>query len=162
LQTAREEDDMSEIAIGELEDIQALFVQSARSFTSKHGSLTLHGVSPATLYFSDRPRREVGHLSSHHFVELWGEGENNFLDDPPNAVLSFMDVESAPPEDSVVVIRAPQLDGDVLSYSIELLEGAIPASGGPCSLFIDPLGRPLSPVSLAGMRRRDRRRARRR
>ena len=153
---------MSEIEIGDLEDIQALFVQSARSFSSKQGSLTLLGVSPATLYFSDRPKREVGHLSSHHFVELWGEGENNFLDDPPNAVLSFMDGESAPPEDSVVVIRSPQLEGDALSYSIELLDGEIPASGGPCSLFIDPLGRPLSPVSLMGVRRRERRRARRR
>jgi hypothetical protein len=29
---------------------------------------------------------------------------------------------------------------------------------GPCALFIDPFGRPLSPVSAAGMHRRERRR----
>ena len=53
------------------------------------------------------------------------------------------------------------LDGDALRYSIDLLDGSIPPFGGPCSLFIDPLGRPLSPVSLAGVRRRERRRVRR-
>ena len=81
---------MSEIEIEELEDIQALFVQTAQSFSSDGSSVTLYGLAPTTLYFSDRPQREVGHLSSHHFVELWGEGENNFVDDPPNAVLSFL------------------------------------------------------------------------
>ena len=34
-------------------------------------------------------------------------------------------------------------------------------SSGVCSLFTDPIGRPLSPVSMMGMRRRQRRRARR-
>jgi hypothetical protein len=38
--------------------------------------------------------------------------------------------------------------------------GEIPARGGPCVLFIDSFGRPLSPVSVAGMRRRERRRRR--
>lgn len=37
-----------------------------------------------------------------------------------------------------------------------------PATAGPCVLFIDPLGRPLSPVSVVGVRRRDMRRERRR
>lgn len=152
---------MSEIEIEELEDIQALFVQTAQSFSSDGSSVTLYGLSPTTLYFSDRPQREVGHLSSHHFVELWGEGENNFVDDPPNAVLSFLESRTAAPEDAVVVIRGPMLDGDALRYSIDVLDGSIPPFGGPCSLFIDPLGRPLSPASLAGVRRRERRRVRR-
>ena len=60
----------------------------------------------------------------------------------------------------MVVIQDPHLDGDTLSYSIELLDGTVPAAAGPCALFIDPLGRPLSPVSLAGMNRRARRRGR--
>src|SRR6266516_1391668 len=34
------------------------------------------------------------------------------------------------------------------------------ATTGPCALFIDPFGRPLSPVSAAGMHRRARRRRR--
>ena len=38
--------------------------------------------------------------------------------------------------------------------SIDGLEGSVPDSTGACTLFIDPLGRPLSPVSVAGMHRR--------
>jgi hypothetical protein len=59
-----------------------------------------------------------------------------------------------------VVIEDPRLDGDALTYRIEVLEGTVPAATGPCALFIDPLGRPLSPVSAAGMHRRARRRGR--
>jgi hypothetical protein len=60
------------------------------------------------------------------------------------------------------VIREPRLDGDQLSYSIEALEGTVPTQTGPVTLFIDPFGRPLSPVSVCGVRRRERRRERRR
>jgi hypothetical protein len=63
-------------------------------------------------------------------------------------------------EDAVVVIQDPHLDEDTLTYSIELLDGTVPTATGPCALFIDPFGRPLSPVSAAGMRRRERRRER--
>jgi len=49
-----------------------------------------------------------------------------------------------------------------LRYQIQTLQGSPPAQAGPCVLFIDPLGRPLSPVSVAGVRRRDMRRERRR
>ena len=62
------------------------------------------------------------------------------------------------PEDAVVVIQDPHLDGDTLTYSIKLLDGTVPTATGPCALFIDPFGRPLSPVSAAGMHRRERRR----
>ena len=64
------------------------------------------------------------------------------------------------PEDAVVVIQDPHLDRDTLTYSIKVLEGTVPAATGPCALFIDPLGRPLLPVSVAGMHRRARRRGR--
>jgi hypothetical protein len=47
---------------------------------------------------------------------------------------------------------------DSITYSIEVLDGTVPAQAGAVSLFIDPFGRPLSPVSVAGMRRRERRR----
>jgi hypothetical protein len=56
----------------------------------------------------------------------------------------------------------PAVTEDDLQYHIETLQGALPATAGPCVLFIDPLGRPLSPVSVAGVRRRDMRRQRRR
>jgi len=151
---------MSEVTEQQLEDMEALFVQTAASMTSTGGSLTLHGLSPSTLYFADRPQREVGHLATAHFVANWGAGENSFAANPPNAVLSFAEPGDRPPVDAVVVIQDPHLDADSLSYTIKVLDGTVPASTGPCALFIDPFGRPLSPVSAAGMHRRARRRGR--
>jgi hypothetical protein len=138
---------MTEVTEKELEDMEALFVQTAASMTSGEGRITLHGLSPSTLYFSDRPQREVGHMSTRQFVDVWGDGDNSFAQNPPNAVLSFAEPGDRLPEDAVVVIQDPRLDGEMLSYSIKL--------------FIDPFGRPLSPVSAAGMHRRERRRERR-
>jgi len=138
--------------------IEEMFVQVAKGSTSADGVLTLTGLSPSTLYFSDRPERVVGHMTTAQFVEGWSVGENSFASDPPNAVLSFVDPGEDLPEECVVVLRDPQAEGDDLHYAIEVLEGSVPASSGACTLFIDPLGRPLSPVSVAGMRRRERRR----
>ena len=120
-------------------------------------------MTPATLFFSDRPQRVVGHLSTEDFVGLWGDGENSFAEDPPNAVVAYLEPEDDAPEDAVVVTarsRRP-FDGSV-SYAIEVLEGSVPSVTGPVSLFIDPLGRPLSPGSVAGVHRRRRRRRGRR
>jgi hypothetical protein len=151
---------MGEVTEQQLEDMEALFVQTAASMTSDRVTITLQGVSPSTLYFADRPQREVGHLLSRRFVANWAEGDNSFAVNPPNAVLSFGEPGDRLPEDAVVVIDDPHLDGDTLTYRIKVLEGTVPAATGPCALFIDPLGRPLSPVSVAGMHRRARRRGR--
>ena len=151
---------MSQVSEEQLEEMEALFVQTAASMTSDGRTIKLQGISPSTLYFSDRPKREVGHMSTRQFLEVWGAGENSFAQNPPNAVLSFAEPGDRLPEDAVVVIQDPHLDDGVLSYGINLLDGTVPPTTGPCALFIDPFGRPLSPVSAAGMHRRERRRMR--
>ena len=129
------------------ERIDALFVQSATGFTSKGGGVvTLYGLAESTVYFADRPRREVGHMRSARFVELWDAGAESFAVDPPNAVLSFLDGDDSP-DDVVVVLHDPKLEGDELTYTVDVLEGTLPESTGPCALFIDSFGRPWSPVS---------------
>ena len=145
----------------ELDGIEAMFVQTAQGAVSDGERLTLDGLTPATLFFSDRPQRVVGHVGTADFVGLWGEGENSFSEDPPNAVLAYLEPADGAPEDAVVVLRDPRTDEASISYAIEVIEGSIPAATGPVSLFIDPLGRPLSPVSVAGVHRRGRRRGRR-
>jgi hypothetical protein len=152
---------MDEKMIEQLEAEESMFVQTARGTTSDGATLTLEGVTPSTLYFSDRPQRVVGHMTTGDFVDLWGEGDNSLKTDPPNAVLAFVESGANSPEDAVIVIKEPQLEDGRLSYSIELLEGTLPAQTGPVTLFIDPFGRPLSPISVCGIRRRERRRARR-
>jgi hypothetical protein len=151
---------MSAVTEQQLEDMEALFVQTAASMTSDQATITLHGLSPSTLYFADRPQRDVGHMTSRQFVANWADGDDSFAHNPPNAVLSFAEPGDRRPEDAVVVIQNPRLHGDALTYSIKLLDGSVPAATGPCALFIDPFGRPLSPVSAAGMHRRARRRMR--
>jgi hypothetical protein len=154
---------MTEILAEQLETEESMFVQTAQGIDSDADTLTLRGVTPSTLYFSDRPQRVVGHMSTADFVDLWAIGENSFESDPPNAVLSFLEPGGDVPEDAVVVLTKPNLDGaGNLAYSIEVLEGTVPPHSGPVTLFIDPFGRPLSPVSVCGVRRRERRRMRRR
>ncbi len=144
----------------QVDSIEALFVQSARGMTSSDDTMTFHGLAHSTLFFADRPQRVVGHLSSKKFVNQWGEGENSFAEDPPNAVISFLENDDTPPEEVTVELLDPQIDEDTLTYKIIVLDGKLPAKAGPCSLFIDPVGRPLSPISVAGVRRRERRRMR--
>jgi hypothetical protein len=144
-----------------LEDIEALFAQTAREMTSDGDKVTFHGLSPATLYFSDRPQRVVGHITTKQFVDEWGVGKNSFAVDPPNAVISFVETGDATPEDAIVVLKDPQIEGDSLTYTVDMLEGSLPPKGELVSIFIDPFGRPLSPVSVGGMHRRARRRGRR-
>jgi len=148
---------MSEKNETNLDSIEALFVQSAHGLTTNNGSVTFHGLAHATLFFADRPQRVVGHLTSRKFVDQWGDGEDSFADDPPNAVVSFLENGDAVPDEVTMTISEPQLEGDTLTYKVNILDGTLPAKAGPCSLFIDPVGRPLSPVSVAGMRRRGRR-----
>ena len=69
--------------VEELEAEQSMFVQTARAIKSDGTTLTLKDVTPATLYFSDRPKRIVGHMTTVDFVDLWAEGDNNFEEDPP-------------------------------------------------------------------------------
>jgi hypothetical protein len=149
---------MSENTVPQVDGIEALFVQSAHGLTTNKGSVTFHGLAHATIFFSDRPQRVVGHLSSRKFVDQWGEGEDSFAEDPPNAVLSFLEDGDTVPEEVTMTISDPKLDGDTLTYTVDILDGMLPVSSGPCSLFIDPVGRPLSPMSVAGVRRRQRRR----
>jgi hypothetical protein len=153
---------VDEKMIEELQAEESMFVQTAQGVISEDGTLTLRGVTPSTLYFSDRPMRVVGQMKTADFVGLWGEGDNSFETDPPNAVLSFLEPGDDVPEDAVVVIKDPRLENSHLTYSIEVLEGTVPAQAGAVTLFIDPFGRPLSPVSVCGVRRREGRRARRR
>jgi hypothetical protein len=145
----------------QLEGIDAMFVQVAPATEAADGRLILKNVAESTLFFSDRPQRVVGHIHTDQLVAVWDDGDNSFAADPPNAVLSFVGRGDALPSDVVVEISDPVLAGADLSYAATVLDGTLPANTGACTLFIDPFGNPLSPVSVAGMNRRDRRRDRR-
>ena len=151
---------MSESSVPQVEEIEAMFVQCAQGMTSSDGTVTFQGPAYSTLFFADRPQRVVGHLHTRKFVNEWGNGENSFAEDPPNAVVSFLGNGDAVPEEVTIELSDPHLTEETLTYNVKVLDGTLPAKAGPCSLFIDPIGRPLSPVSVAGVHRRSRRRGR--
>ena len=49
---------------------QFLFVQNAKGMIFEKGTITLKGVSPTTLFFSDRPMRMAGHYTTEEFVQI--------------------------------------------------------------------------------------------
>ena len=59
-------------------------------------------------------------------------------------MISFVETGDETPEDAIVVLKDPQIDGDSLTYTVDLLEGSSPAERRAVSVFIDPFGRPLS------------------
>src|SRR5262245_43881373 len=120
--------------VKELEDISALFVQTAEGAEIGSGRLTLKGVAKSTLYFSDRPQRVVGHVATPDFVGIWDEGDNSFAVDPPNAVLAFVADGDTTPEDVVIEINDPIVSGSDLSYSAVVLDGALPEKIRACTL----------------------------
>ena len=150
---AAAQDDASEM-------VAYLFVQNAQAVVLLDGALTLQGISPDTLYFSDRPQRIVGRVTTQAFVEHWATGTDSFKADPPNAVLSVL--HRPTPQDIVVVLKQPRLDGANLAYEVEVLDGPKTVRGEQVAVFIDLIGRPLTPLSYAGMVRRMARRTSRR
>jgi ABC-type Fe3+-hydroxamate transport system substrate-binding protein len=113
-----------------------LFVQTAHSVESGEGTLTLKMVSPTTVYFTDRPERIAGHGHTSDFIAMWGEGDDSFNADPPNATLSVIGGEQKV-EDIVVTLSNPRLDGQDLTYDVRALEGSLPKNGRAAALFID-------------------------
>ena len=142
------------------DEVEFMFAQTSVAATVADGRINLAGVSPMTLFFSDRPHRLTGHLPTDEFISQWGEGDDSFATNPPNALLSLFEQDSV--NDVVVILTDPRLSEGDLSYAVEVTDGELTASDGPASLFIDMIGRPLSPMSIAGVRRRGRRRGRRR
>jgi len=135
--------------------VPVLFVQNAEAVVFGQGTLTLKGISPMTVFFSDRPVRIAGHFNTKdEFVPLWDEGKDSFLKDPPNATVSMYEKGREQLTDVVVKLSKPRLAGNDLTYDITVIEGKAPPKGGACSVFIDIIGLPFTPLSFAGVARR--------
>ena len=136
-----------------------LFVQSSKgmTFDKAKSTLTLNGVSPVTVFFTDRPERIAGNMKTTAFIPFWSEGKDSFKSNPPNADISI--VEGKELKQIVAELQNPVLEGDNLTYTVKLLQGTMPATGADVSVFIDIIGRPLTPLSYAGVARRSYRRA---
>ncbi len=112
-----------------------LFVLTAKSGSFDGKTLTLEGVSPATVYFSDRPQRIAGHMKTERYLKSWSQEPDSLKKDPPNAALSIFQGEKV--VKIVLEIQNPKLSGDQLEFDIRVLEGECPKKFGVSSLFVD-------------------------
>ena len=115
-------------------EVPYLFVLSAQSGSFSMGRLTLNDVR-YVIYFSNRPKRLAGHLPVARLLAQWDKGPDSFASDPPNALLSIFNETSS--ENPVIELSRPQASDRSVSFDVRLLDGHIPASFGPASLFID-------------------------
>jgi hypothetical protein len=141
------------IGQGKAEVVPSLIVLNANGATLQGGKLILVGVAPNSIVFADRPVRAAGHDLTAHVVEDWAIGNDNFANDPPNATVSGFGKDGTV-RDAVVVLKSPKLEGDKLTFDVDVLEGDLTGADGAAAVFIDIIGRPLTPRSFAGADRR--------
>lgn len=135
------------------EIVPSLFVLNSRGATLQGDTLTLTGVMPHSIIFADRPVRSAGHQLTADVIADWGAGDDSFVKNPPNATISVFGKDGSV-KDAVVVLKSPKLEGDKLTFNVQTLEGELTGGDGGAALFIDIIGRPLSPMSFAGVARR--------
>lgn len=122
--------------------MQLMFVQSAEGLKADDKTLRLVNVSPQTIWFTDRPVRKAGHVTTANYMKEWtaAAGKDNFSKDPPNATLSVYQPGKDENTLTVVEISDPKVEGKDLVYTYKLIEGQMPKTGGAASLFIDWIG----------------------
>ena len=146
-------------AHAEDEACDMLFVQDAKAMVFDGSLLTLKEANPNIIFFCDRPVRTAGHMTRDAFMKLVTEGENSFADNPPNAAVSIVGAKGEVTEAVVTLSKRPSVRGNDMVFPIKVIEGKLPDTGETVIMFIDPIGRPMSPTSVAGAHRRHRRRA---
>jgi hypothetical protein len=119
--------------------VPSLIVMNSRGATLQGGKLMLTDVSPNSIVFADRPVRAAGHVLTAHLIEEWA-GNGTFASDPPNATVSGFSKDGSKIRDAVVVLKSPKLEGDRLTFDVDVLEGDLTGADGAASIFIDRFG----------------------
>jgi hypothetical protein len=125
------------------EIVPSLIVMNARGASLQGGKLTLTGVAPNSIVFADRPVRAAGHSLTTDLLEEWSPNnasDESFTKDPPNATVSVFSTDGSKIRDAVVVLKTAKLEGDRLTFDVDVLEGDLAGGDGPAALFIDRFG----------------------
>ena len=137
------------------DECHLLFVLRADKVELHAGNeLRLAGVDPNVTWFCDRPVRQAGHMTLPALVELGSTSADSFEENPPNAAVSVFADDGSITDAVVTLTDSPQIVGDKVMFRVTGIDGEIPTVGGSTILFIDPIGRPRSPTSVAGSHRR--------
>jgi hypothetical protein len=137
------------------EMVPSLIVMNAAGATLEATTLTLKGVAGNSIVFADRPVRAAGHALTSVLLDEWNPSyPDGFAGDPPNATVSVFGDDDKTIRDAVVVLKAPKMEGPDLVFDVDVLDGSLDGANGPAAVFIDIIGRPLTPLSYAGVARR--------
>ena len=113
-----------------------LFVHTAESAKILNATTIVMPLVDDIFAFTDRPYRKSYHMTGQHYAELWiHQGENCFQDDPPNAVLTWVDGGES--KEIEVVITHAVLDSTSITYTIWDDSGIITEDIVYPSLFVD-------------------------
>ena len=113
-----------------------LFVHTAASAKILNTTTIVMPLVDDIFAFTDRPYRKSYHMTGQHYAELWiHQGENCFQDDPPNAVLTWVDGGES--KEIEVVITHAVLDSTSITYTIWDDSGIITEDIIYPSLFVD-------------------------
>ncbi len=115
----------------------ALIVINARGAKLDGQKLVLDGVLPTATLFTSRPTRSVGHMVTPDMADIWRTG--SFAKDAPNATVSVFHKDGGNVSDLVVTLKTAKLEGDKLTFDVDVLEGSLGAADGPASVFIDTI-----------------------
>lgn len=131
--------------------VSILYVQTAKTAILTANTLTLNDVSPHTLWFTDRPARKYGVMSTRTFIQRWNANTDNqsFKAVPPNAavvdaMVQYQDVhEVTSDQELVVTLDQPTYNASshTLIYQVKYLKSTdavkLPQTMDHPHVFID-------------------------
>jgi hypothetical protein len=125
--------------------VPSMIVLNARGAKLEGQKLTLEGISPNAIIFADRPVRSAGHALTAHLLEEWSSNSpDSFAKTAPNATVSVFNKAKAGVTDAVVVLKSPKLEGDRLTFDVDVLEGDLAGADGAASVFMDIVNLPIA------------------
>lgn len=125
--------------------LPTFIVLNAQGAQLADGKLTLKGLAPNAILFADRPVRAAGHVLISQLKEEWSPAAaDSFAKEPPSATVSAQNKAKGTLLDAVIVLRSPKLDGDTLTFDVQVLEGDITGADGPATVFIDIVNLPVA------------------
>lgn len=125
--------------------VPSMIVLNARGAKLTGQKLVLEGIAPNAIVFADRPIRSAGHALTRHLLEEWSSAApDSFAKDPPNATVSVLNKAKSEVVDAVMVLKAPKLEGDRLTFDVDVIEGNLAGGDGPVSIFLDIINLPIA------------------
>jgi surface protein len=117
-----------------------LYTHTALEATATSSNTIVMPFTEDIFAFTDRPNREHKYISGDEFASYWNDydDENSFKLDPPNAVLTWVDVDGV--SEVEVVITDANFDGNNVIYTIENTTITANQSFEDVSLFVDGNG----------------------